>query len=72
MTDKTTCTLSDQELIEKCEEWISSLARSGGDTWCLSVPVDFNRDPDMLFSELIKRFKEQQEEIKTLSQFDER
>jgi len=51
------CTLSDSQLIEKCENWITDLCRSGGRAWCLRVPVDFNCDPDMLFSELIKRFK---------------
>lgn len=51
------CTLTDQELIDKCDAWITSLAKSGGDTWTLSIPVDFNKDPDMLFCELITRFK---------------
>ena len=51
------CTLTDQDLIDKCDQWITSLARTGGNTWCLSMPVDFNRDPDMLFLELINRFK---------------
>lgn len=51
------CTLSDQELIDKCDQWVTSLAKSGGETWSLSVPVNFNKDPDMLFIELINRFK---------------
>jgi hypothetical protein len=55
--DEKRCTLSDQELSEKCEEWISRLCNSGGREWTLRVPVDFDRDPDMLFSELNKRFK---------------
>ena len=50
------CTLSDDELVEKCNEWVSKLAESGGKSWALRVPVDFNNDPDMLFIELGKRF----------------
>lgn len=51
--------LSDAELIEKCESWIKDLCTSGGQKWSLTVPVDFNKDPDMLFIELINRFKQQ-------------
>lgn len=54
---KKECTLSDEDLILKCEEWISKLCKSGGRAWCLRIPVDFNEDPDMIFSEIIKRFK---------------
>ena len=54
---KDKCTLSDEELLEKCEEWVSKLAHSGGHAWILSVPVNFNNDPDMLFSELGRRFR---------------
>jgi hypothetical protein len=49
--------LSDTELIAKCGEWVSKLCRSGGRAWTLRVPVDFTRDPDVLFTELIKRFE---------------
>lgn len=60
MTNEPTCTLSDQELIDKCEK----LAR----TRLFAYGIDLQDT----FFELIKRFKEQQEEIKILSQFDER
>jgi hypothetical protein len=50
-------TLSDSELIDKCDDWVSSLAKTGGKSWCLRVPVDFKNDPDVLFAELINRFK---------------
>jgi hypothetical protein len=56
------CTLSDEGLIEACDNWISSLASTGGKSWCLSIPVNFDRDPDMLFSELIKRFKDRKDD----------
>jgi hypothetical protein len=51
------CVLSDEQLIEKCEKWIDSLCKTGGKSWTLRVPVDFNNDPDMLFTELIERFR---------------
>lgn len=51
------CTLSNEDLLQQCEEWVHKLAKSGGKDWCLQVPVNFNKDPDMLFMELIIRFK---------------
>lgn len=54
---KKECTLTDTELIEARNEWVSQLAKSGGQKWSLQVPVNFNRDPDMLFIELSSRFK---------------
>jgi hypothetical protein len=54
---KDKCTLTDAELIEKARDWISRLAKTGGREWCLRVPVDFNHDPDMIFSELCNRFE---------------
>ena len=50
------CTLKDNELIEKCKKWVTILCTTEGRAWCLSVPANFNHDPDMLFSELIKRY----------------
>lgn len=49
--------LSDTELIAQCSAWISKLCESGGKAWTLRVPVDFRHDPDVLFTELIRRFK---------------
>lgn len=51
------CTLNNEELISRCDEWVTSLARTGAKTWSLSIPVNFNRDPDILFSEITTRFK---------------
>lgn len=56
-TDKSKCTLSDAELIEKSNDWVSKLAKTGGEAWPLRIPVDFNHDPDMLFIELGNRLK---------------
>jgi hypothetical protein len=61
MEDKDRCTLTNDELIAKCNEWISKLSRTGGQAWTLRVPVDFNNDPDMLFCEMGKRLKEYDE-----------
>lgn len=52
------CTLPDDELLKRCSDWITKLCHSGGDAWCLRVPVDFEHDPDMLFIELINRYKQ--------------
>ena len=53
-----TCKLSDEDLVKKCAEWVDKLCKSGGSSWSLSVPVNFEKDPDVLFSELIKRYSE--------------
>lgn len=50
------CMLTDKELIDKCNEWVHILAESGGKRWSLQVPVNFNEDPDMLFTELANRY----------------
>lgn len=62
------CTLSDQELIERCNEWVHSLAKSRGDSWVLEIPVNFNRDPDVMFIELGNRLKEKDKELEQLRQ----
>jgi hypothetical protein len=51
------CTLSDKDLIALARDMVSGLCASGGRTWTLRVPVDFNRDHDMILSELIDRFE---------------
>jgi hypothetical protein len=49
--------MSNEQLIQKCEAWIKSLCETGGRSWTLRVPVEYDRDPDMLFTELMIRFK---------------
>lgn len=51
-------TLTDQELVDKVQEWVSKLCKTGGQAWSLRVPVDVNHDPDVLISELCRRFTE--------------
>lgn len=55
--DKRRCTLSDKELIEAVHALVSKQCKTGRG-WQMSVPVDFNRDSDILISELIRRFKQ--------------
>lgn len=57
------CTLSDEELIKKCQDWVTKLCNTGGSAWALRVPVDANNDPDVLFSELAIRFKQLNKEV---------
>jgi hypothetical protein len=49
------CTLTNEELIAKAQELVNELAKTGGRSWHLRIPVNFNRDPDMIFLELTKR-----------------
>lgn len=51
------CTLTDEELLKRCDQWIDKLCATGGDAWVLSIPVRMNVDPDMLFVELMNRYK---------------
>lgn len=51
------CRLTDIELIKKCEIWLDKLIKSGGRDWALQVPANFSEDPDLLFMELINRYK---------------
>lgn len=50
------CTLTDAELRDAVQKWVSKLCETGGRAWTLSVPVNFDRDPDMLITELCKRY----------------
>lgn len=54
---KSRCNLTNEELINKAQKWVYKLAASGGKDWCLRVPVDFNNDPDILFTELCNRLR---------------
>ena len=62
------CTLSDRQLTVRCEKWIKDLCQSGGRKWSLNVPPDDNNDPDLLFSELIERFRCELEATQTLKE----
>ena len=56
MSEQPKCTLRDAELLADVEKWVSKLCDTGGSAWTLSVPINFNRDPDMLITELCKRY----------------
>jgi len=51
------CTLQDTVLIEECERQIKAMCDTGGRAFTMSVPVNHNRDTDMIFTELIRRLK---------------
>lgn len=55
MKDK--CELSNEELVQKVHEWVDKMCRTGGRAWSLEVPVNFNRDPDVLITTLCQRFE---------------
>lgn len=54
--DGSKCTLSDLELCEAIDKFVSKQCKTGK-AWQMTVPVDFNRDSDMLITELVQRFK---------------
>lgn len=54
--ENTSCTLSNEELHTACEEMILKLCDTNGKAWKQSIPVDYNKDPDLLLSALIVRF----------------
>lgn len=56
MSEQPKCTLSNAELLAAVGTWVSKQCDTGGRAWTLSVPVNFNRDPDMLITELRKRY----------------
>jgi hypothetical protein len=51
------CTLNNQQLIDIAKVMVSKLCSTGGRSWTMRVPVDFDRDDDMILSELISRFE---------------
>lgn len=55
MRDKPKCTLTDVELLEACHKTIADQCKDR--KWRMSVPVDMNRDSDMLLAELCNRYK---------------
>ena len=56
MSEIAKCQLSNDELVTAVQEWVSKLCDTGGRAWTLRVPVDFDRDPDILITELCQRF----------------
>lgn len=59
MKTETKCTLSNEELIAKAQEWVKKLCDTGGQAWRLQVPVNLNDDPDIIFNELGRRLSAQ-------------
>jgi hypothetical protein len=64
MKSKEETTLSNVDLVNECKLWVSRLSETGGRAWTLSVPVNFNKDPDMLIVEMGKRLLEATEQLK--------
>jgi len=67
---KDKCTLSDEELLKKCDNWIDQLCATSGKAWCLSIPPRHNHDPDLLFVELMNRFTEMSAKVKQLQNIE--
>jgi hypothetical protein len=64
---KNFCTLTDEQLTTRAKKWIDDLTESHGRAYKLSIPAQYNEDPDLIFQELINRFqiiKAQYEDLK--------
>lgn len=48
--------MSDEELIERANNHLDKLCKTYGKSFTMSIPVNV-QDTDMIFSELIKRYK---------------
>lgn len=57
------CTLSNEDLRSNVTDWVDKLCKSGGKSWSLRVPVDFNHDPDMTILALVDRFAELEKKL---------
>ena len=56
--DRTKCSLSDSELIEKVQDELSKMCQTGGKSFTMRIPAKVNEDTDLLISEMVARFKE--------------
>lgn len=56
------CTLTNDELREACHRWISDLCSQKRE-WVMHIPADLNRDPDLLLSEALTRWKTCESEL---------
>jgi len=48
--------LSNKELVERVNNWVTELIKTGGRAWTLNIPARENSDPDFLITELCNRF----------------
>lgn len=58
-------TLTNEELVKKCEALISALCKNPS-AWTMRVPVDVNNDSDVILQELVNRFKNINENLDPL------
>jgi uncharacterized coiled-coil protein SlyX len=55
------CELSDKDLIVECRRWIRDLC--SGKDFVLSIPPNFEKDPDMLLSEMVDRYQSLEQKL---------
>lgn len=58
--------ITDTELLEKSRQWLKKLSMSGGRDWNLNIPVEPD-DPDVIFGNLLRRFKKYSEALEQLN-----
>lgn len=62
--------MTDIELINIVDELIDDFCKNGNKSrlWTMNIPAQPDKDPDLVFSTLLKRFREVLEENETLKQ----
>lgn len=59
--------MSTEKLIEAVYAWVKKLADTGGKAWSLQVPVNLEKDPDVLICEATMRLKKANDILLKLS-----
>jgi transposase len=62
----------DTSLIKTARNMVNELCDSGGRSWTMRVPVDLERDHDMIFTRLINRFETLVRELEATCQQEKR
>lgn len=57
------CTLSDDELTDKARVLLDELVKTGGRSFVMHIPARPNEDIDIIFADLIGRFKKMKTEL---------
>jgi len=55
MAEESNIKYDNKQLVEKCSLLVRELSITGGESWSLQVPVNFEKDRDVLFSEMGNR-----------------
>jgi hypothetical protein len=68
MAEESKIKYDNKQLVEKCRSLVRELSQSGGASWSLQVPVNFERDPDVLFNEIGNRLLKLEDALRGIAQ----